>query len=651
MEIVELTSKNGCMEYCDTRSQLQRFIYGRSSEAFKRGDERRDAIRSIEEFEAYRRQMRKRFVNLIAGLPSNDTSLNPVITGEVVCDGFRIEKVIFESRPKNYVTANLYLPEGQAERTGAVLFLCGHSEEGKQYPAYQRVCQYLVQAGFVVLAQDPIGQGERFSYYEKEIGRAKINPCVPDHDHAGFQCLFLGDSLARYFIHDAMRGIDYLCTRDEVDSSKIGVTGSSGGGTQTVMLMVCDERIAAAAPANFVMNRESYLYAGGAQDSEQLWPGYTALGFDHEDLLLCMTPKPVCVNAVTYDFFPIEGTRRTVGRVKRFWEMYRKEKNIQLHEDASVHDYTEKLAIKAAEFFATHFKEENVDGSQFSIRPLPIEKLWCTATGQIKADFEEACFVYEENQKRLEELAAIRHANSEKKRDEEIQVWLKKKVFYERKPCDLNLRLFHLGELFDLEVQRCLWWAQEGLYSHALSFKGPECAEKPPVTIAVWDGGTAALEDHLEWIKRECSAGRVVLVLDVAGVGCLEPNPVSHFGVYESYGTLRKFADDLIWLDDSLPALRIYDVLRTVEMIREFPDLREDDIFVYGWGKYGLYGQLAAYMDDRIKKITVENGVESFSELVATRYYDSFDLKSIILPGTLKYTDIDEINERLRCKG
>src|SRR5207248_681910 len=112
------------------------------------------------------RQLRERFIDSLGGLPSMETPLNARTTGVVEGGGFRIEKVIYESRPRSYVTANLYLPEGAHEPGAAVLFLCGHHDLAKHYAGYQTVCQYLAQAGLVVLAQDPIGQGERLSYYD-----------------------------------------------------------------------------------------------------------------------------------------------------------------------------------------------------------------------------------------------------------------------------------------------------------------------------------------------------------------------------------------------------------------------------------------------------------------------------------------------------
>ncbi|NLC67670.1 MAG: hypothetical protein GX754_02555 [Clostridiaceae bacterium] len=272
--------------FYDFKDLLKNFVYKRSDEAFARGDAGHDAIKTREDLERRAAYMREKFIEALGGLPPGDTPLNPKITGRIDCDGFRIEKVIFESRPRTYVTANMYIPGGITAPRGAVLFLCGHHEQAKHADEYQVVCRYLVKAGLVVLAQDPIGQGERLSYYDKETGKTRVAWGVREHDYAGCQCWPMGDCIARYFVHDAMRGIDYLCTRPEVDPSRIGVTGNSGGGTQTSLMMMCDPRIAAAAPATFLMNCQANMYTGIPQDSEQLWPGLTAIGFDHEDILI-----------------------------------------------------------------------------------------------------------------------------------------------------------------------------------------------------------------------------------------------------------------------------------------------------------------------------------------------------------------------------
>ncbi|WJH33578.1 prolyl oligopeptidase family serine peptidase [Paenibacillus sp. CC-CFT747] len=287
----------------DVNDELKQHVYGRSIEAFARGDQARDAIVNRDQLEARRTHLRGKFMEAIGGIPACDTALNPRTTGRVQGEGFSIEKIMFESRPQTYVTANLYIPDSLDSPRGAVLFLCGHDREAKHSEEYQTVCRILVHSGLVVLAIDPIGQGERFSYYEADAGELTVADGIIEHEYAGMQCLPLGDGLARYFLHDAMRAIDYLTTRPEVDPARIGVTGNSGGGTQTSMLMLADPRLAAAAPGTFIMSRQSYLITGQAQDAEQVWFGMSAAGLDHEDILLAMAPRPVLVLAVTNDFF------------------------------------------------------------------------------------------------------------------------------------------------------------------------------------------------------------------------------------------------------------------------------------------------------------------------------------------------------------
>ena len=237
--------------YAYPGSQLKDHIYERSHRLFSAGDAQRDGIGTADAVRQRQEDIRRLVIAGLGGLPPADTPLNPRVTGTVEGDGFRIEKIIFESQPRHYVTANLYLPLNRpAGRTAAVLFLSGHHNTAKVVPEYQNVCQTLVRAGLVVLAPDPVGQGERLSYFEPDTKNNPVGVGTRDHDYAAAQGRFLGDTLARYMLHDAMRGIDYLISRPEVDAAKIGVTGNSGGGTQTSLVMLADPRVAAAARGN-----------------------------------------------------------------------------------------------------------------------------------------------------------------------------------------------------------------------------------------------------------------------------------------------------------------------------------------------------------------------------------------------------------------
>lgn len=632
----------------DTRDQLKRFIFDRSDEAFTRGDETRDRLRDIAQVAERAAEMREKLIASFGGLPSSDSPLNSRVTGVVVRPGFRIEKVIFESRPGHYVTSNLYIPEGMTAPGAAVLFLCGHEREAKHGEYYQRVCQTIALAGLVVFAIDPIGQGERLSYSRSGDSKPAIGWGTHEHEHAGIQCLPLGHGLARYFLHDAMRAVDYLCTREEVDPLRIGVTGHSGGGTQTSLLMICDERIAAAAPGTFIMNRQMYMHAGGVQDSEQVWPGLSGLGFDHEDILICFAPKPLQVLAVQYDFFPIEATRRTVGRCRKFWEMHGKSDDLLLTEDVSLHRYTDRLAEAAAAFFRKHLLGlEQVSPDNNLLNPLPPEELWCTRTGYVREELDDSTIVMDENILKADELTFKRASASNEHRREKALSWLHSRVMDPRSPHDLNPRIVPVGVTDGLHVEYVMWWSQSGIMNSAFVLRGEAPSEDYvwPVSLAVWEGGTTRIGRHWDWVKQTCESGKAVFVLNVSGVGPHAPYPIFDKPSLAFFGVMHKLADDLLWLGDSLAALRTYDVIRCLDLIGLSDVRKYGQIEGYAAGRYGIYLELAGALDGRIREIRTSNGLDSVTNWVKSLDYDEDDVMGLILPGMLGHFDLSDLRE------
>lgn len=630
--------------FYNVKDQMRNHVYGRSCEYFKRGDAARDAISSIEELDKHRVRMRELFISNLGGLPSSDTPLNPRITGVYGENDFKIEKIIFESRPGAFVTANLYIPEGLTGPTAAVLFLCGHHVQAKHQPEYQRVCRFLAKAGLIVLAQDPIGQGERHSYYDRCLGTATVGSCCEEHDYAGGQSLPLGDSIAKYFVHDAMRGIDLLCSRPEVDPDRIGVTGNSGGGTQTSMVMMCDPRIAAAAPATFIMSRESYMLAGGAQDAEQIWPEMTKLGWDHEDTLIMMAPKPVKVLSVKYDFFPIDGTRRTVERARRSWKLYGKPDNLSLTEDQCTHWYSDVLATAAAEFFSEHLNGEKVSPKASEIEAIEPSKLWCTDTGQVQGEISGARFVYEENVDRLCALEAEKEGKDPGQRKAEAVEWLKSIVYDGRVQCEPITRIYGNVNYQQYQLDMAVWWSQPNVMNHGFLFRRiTDLCKKLPVTVAVWDDGTKSLETHADWMHSETGKGKAVLVLDTTGVGGVEPYPLNGREMHEFYGAMHKFNDDLMWIGDNIAALRSYDVIRCIEALKDWPCVDADNIDLFGHGKHAVYAQLAYALDAGFQHLELSDAFTSYSDWIRQRHYNDYDIRSIILRGILKYADLPEL--------
>lgn len=630
--------------YHNVANQFADHVHGRVIAALDAGDRRRAAITTQDELEQYRTQMREAFLHGVGGLPVVDVPLSPQVTGEMFGDRCRIEKIIFQSRPQVYVTGNLYLPESRSLPTAAILFCCGHHQQAKAVAEYQSVCLRMVDAGFVVFSFDPIGQGERESYYEPVTGISTVRWGSGEHDYAGTQCWPLGEAIARFFLHDAMRALDYLVSRPEVDPARIGVTGNSGGGYQTALLMLCDPRVAAAAPATYLTGRREYLTAGEQFDAEQIFPMFGALGYDHDDFLLGMAPKPVLVLAVASDFFPIDGTRKTVERCRRFWEMSGNQDRLALFIDDSTHAYTTRMADAAADFFVRHLLDGKSIAAGTSVTCHDPDTLYCTTSGSVRGDFSSARFVYEENQLRLDALEAERQAIPRLQRQERFVEWLRSAVRAPRRPVDLAPRRT-LNEIYaGLGVTFSYWWSQEGVMNCACFFRVHATGEQRlPVTIAIWNGGTRALSAHIRWIRQECEKGRQVVVLDVTGAGQLAPNPINKYPDPGFVGTTCMLACNLASLGDSLPALRTWDILRTVDLISARADVDAGDIRLYGDGSYAIYARLAGAIDPRIRSVDGCDDFTGWTELVRNRHYEPEDIMSLVIPGVLAIGDLSDL--------
>ena len=190
------------------------------------------------------RELRAGLIAAVGGFPETRCALNAQTVATVQRDGYKVEKVLFESWPGVHVTANFFLPDNPsfAAPYPAVILPCGHSTNGKGSDAYQRGCVLAAKAGLACLIYDPFDQGERYQ-------TSRRNSCA-DHNRVGALAALLGGSMARFRIWDGMRAIDYLESRPDVDSSRIGCMGNSGGGTMTSLLMAVEPRLKAACPSS-----------------------------------------------------------------------------------------------------------------------------------------------------------------------------------------------------------------------------------------------------------------------------------------------------------------------------------------------------------------------------------------------------------------
>jgi dienelactone hydrolase len=213
-------------------------------------DPRIAAIDTAGEVAAHAARVRAKVLERIGGLPSAGPGLNARFTGTLDRNGYKVDKLVYESQANFHVTANLYRPETGTPPFPTVVGIPGHATEGKAYPDYQKVWIALAKRGFNVLAIDPFGHGERFEHWDAANDRPLAGSSgTGEHTVAGTKMYLTGTNPVRWMAFDVMRGIDYLHTRPDVDADRIAVVGNSGGGDETNWLAALEPRLAAAGPS------------------------------------------------------------------------------------------------------------------------------------------------------------------------------------------------------------------------------------------------------------------------------------------------------------------------------------------------------------------------------------------------------------------
>jgi cephalosporin-C deacetylase-like acetyl esterase len=279
-------------------------LRGFAAEALRRRNSQLLKVTTPESLRIRQTWARETFWGLIGGAPER-TPLNTRVTGEFDRPKYKVQKLVYESRPGEWISANLYLPKSGAPPYPGVLFQMGHSPNGKAADTYQRCCQGLVQLGFVVLAFDPMGQGERTNYPGPD-GLTRLASTDLEHTVPGRQMLLAGDSVTRMQTWDAVRSLDMLAAHALVDPKRLASTGQSGGATITMLLAAVDDRLAAAAVSSGNIENVActgFLPPGSVDDAEQNLVGSGVFGFDRWDLLWPFAPKPLLILTSAKDTF------------------------------------------------------------------------------------------------------------------------------------------------------------------------------------------------------------------------------------------------------------------------------------------------------------------------------------------------------------
>ena len=302
--------------------------------------------------------------------------------GSVAADGFNVEKIAYESLPGFWVTANVYRPSSGQGPFPAIVLAPGHGAGGKT-ENWSWGANF-ARNGIIVLAYDPIGQGERMQYDDADRKASFVGNPTGEHGEANVGPLLLGETIARYMVNDAMRGVDYLSARADVDARRIGAFGCSGGGTMTAYFAALDDRVTVAAVACYITSFTELLASNqGAQDAEQSIPHFIEQGLDFPDWIEAFAPKPYAVVSTESDMFPFAGARTTVDEAKRFYGLIGTADGVEWITGPGGHGNLGPISPQILSFFTRHLKGAEPNPPFAAVRAPDTARMIVTPTGQV----------------------------------------------------------------------------------------------------------------------------------------------------------------------------------------------------------------------------------------------------------------------------
>ncbi|CAN5706904.1 alpha/beta hydrolase family protein [soil metagenome] len=604
------------------------------------------ALESKADAEAYIASVQDKIRQAFGPLPEK-TALNPQVTGVVDRDEYKIEKILFESRPGFLVSANLYVPKGREFPLPGVVGSCGHSANGKAAEPYQAFAQGLARLGYVTLIFDPIGQGERFQYPTEEL-RSRLGGGVREHLMAGNQQYLVGEFLGTWRAWDGIRALDYLLTRAEVDPEQVGITGNSGGGTLTTWLTGLEQRWSMSAPSCFVTSFRRNLENELPADTEQCPPRVLELGLDHEDFLAALAPKPVILLTKEKDYFDVRGSEDAFERLKRLYRLLGAEENIALFTGPTGHGYSqENREAMYAWFHRATGSNESSSEPELTIEE--DETLWSSPNGQV-CELESKT-VQEFTRERSKQLQESRSKVSTENLPKAVSEFLDLRRINRRPDYRIQRPLRSRGyprphaTPYVVETEPGIQAIVYRLYDESFVSRPPAEARRAILYISHHSADAELREEPLIKELIETEPDSAFYACDVRGIGDSQPDTCGVDTFLTPYGSDYFYAAHSIMLGRPYPAQRVRDVLTVLALLQSVGH-REVHLVAKGWGT--IPASFAALLSEAVTQVTLKQALTSYAEIAEAEHYD-WPLSSF-LPGVLEHFDLPDLYQALEAK-
>jgi len=340
-----------------------------------------DGAKTIDEWKAKRQRLYQEYMDMLGLWPIPEkTPLRAVKTAEIEAHGVVVESVHFQSKPGLYVTANVYRPKVSRERQRpeklpAIVYVCGHSGRGRDgnKTAFQDHGFWFANHGYVCIVLDTLQLGEIAGVHHGTYGTPWRNFKDKKNEYRGWWHS-IGYSPAAVECWNGVRAIDYLCTRDDVDPDKIGVTGISGGGAATFWIAAADERVKVAVPVSGMADLDYYVKQKGVNSHCDCMFLYNSYRWDWTTIAALVAPRPMLfANSDKDSIFPMDANRRVMTKLNKLYGMYGADKAVQEYVSVGGHDYRPDLRKAIFHFFNVHLKRMPTAVVEDSAKYTPLE--------------------------------------------------------------------------------------------------------------------------------------------------------------------------------------------------------------------------------------------------------------------------------------
>ncbi|BDC49547.1 xylan esterase [Bryobacterales bacterium F-183] len=562
---------------------------------------------------------------LIGGTPARTDIRIPKEVQTVPATGFHIEKFSFPSRPGTIIPVNLYVPDQAKFKPPypGVLFQMGHSLNGKAAEPYQKCCQGLAQLGYLVLAFDPMGQGERTYLH--------VGDADEEHSRPGRQMLLTGDTATRYQLWDAFRALDVLAEHPLVDRNRLATTGQSGGGTLSMLLAAVDPRLSCAAISSGNTENyacKNYRAPGSTDDAEQNIIGGAELGFDRWDWLYPIAPKPLLVLASARDEFGtyspryIESGEEEFAKLKRFYKILgAPDANLQWKTTQLPHALSHPMRVEIYRFFEVHLKgaKPNPTLEEPPVKPLPDQSL------EVGIPKPTRIAMQAPTPKPISPVA--------------LRTKLGGIVATPAKPPIVIAR--ERGERCTIETLDIP--SEPGVLLPAYHFR-PLGKDPGRTILLLHPAGRTRTWREGELCQNIAASGKAnVLAFDVRGIGELTPEAApGHANYSRNHTNDESYAWASLMLNRPLLSQRITDILA---VILAFPSTK---LTMAAYGSMCVPALCATALEPRIETLQLTRGLISWASLLTTDdYKEPF---SNFAPGILLETDLPHIATTMKTR-